>query len=162
MKVRKRSDIVHADLDAKYENLINVFQFVIGNTDYSLIKGPEADECCHNAVLYSVKNEPPFYSIPYDLDFSGLVDAPYAGTNPAFRLSSVRERLYRGICSNNDQLAATIQQFRDKKSDIYAIIDEMTMLSRNSRSSAIRFLNQFFDRIDDKQYLQKEFYDGCN
>ena len=162
MKVQEKTWIEHADIDAAYENLINIFQYVIGNTDYSLIKGPEEDECCHNAVLYSAGDGPPYYSIPYDLDFSGLVDAPYAGTNPAFRLSSVRERLYRGICSNNDMLAATIQHFRDKRNDVFAIIDEMTMLSRNSRNFAIRYMNQFFDRIEDEQFVRKEFYDGCN
>ena len=90
------------------------------------------------------------------------MDAPYAGTNPAFRLSSVQERLYRGICSNNDKLAATIQQFREKKNDVFAIIDEMTMLSSNSRNSATRFLDLFYKRIDDERYIQREFYDGCN
>ena len=162
MKVRKGTWIEHEDLDAGYENLVNVFQFVIGNTDYSLIKGPEENECCHNAVLYSADDGPPYYSIPYDLDFSGLVDAPYAGTNPAFRLSSVQDRLYRGICSNNDRLADTLQQFRDKKDDVYAILDEMTMLTGNSRNAARRFLSRFYDRIDDERYIQREFYDGCN
>jgi hypothetical protein len=162
MEVRKISRIEHENIDADYENLINVYQFVIGNTDYSLIKGPDDDECCHNAVLYSATEEPPYFAIPYDLDFSGIVDAPYAGTNRNFRLSSVRERLYRGLCDNNDLLAGTIQRFRDRKSDIYAIIDEMTMLSRNSRSATTRFLNQFYDRIDNDAYIQEEFYDGCN
>ena len=41
------------ELDAAHTNLINVFQFMIGNTDFSLIRGPADDDCCHNSVPFS-------------------------------------------------------------------------------------------------------------
>jgi hypothetical protein len=162
MKVVERGEISHEDLDADYENLINVYQYMIGNTDFSLVKGPEEDDCCHNAVLFSATGDAPYASIPYDFDFAGLVNAPYALPNPQFRLKNVRQRLYRGQCSNNELLPAAFQEFEAKRKDVFAIIDEMTMLSRNSRNSVTRYLKYFYRVIGDDEKIQRDFIEKCN
>jgi hypothetical protein len=89
----------YRQLDAGQTNLINLFQYLIGNTDYSLIRGPLDDNCCHNSVPFSDGNDT--YSIPYDFDFAGLVNAPYADPNPRLNLRNVRTRLYRGRCGRD-------------------------------------------------------------
>lgn len=162
MEVVKRGEISHDDLDPEYENLINVYQYMIGNTDFSLVKGPEEDDCCHNAVLFSPNEEAPYLSIPYDLDFAGIVNAPYAVANPNFRLKTVRQRLYRGQCSNNDRLPDTLSNFMDKRDEVFAIISEMRMLSRNARSSVTRYLEDFYRNISDPRTVQEDFIEKCN
>ena len=41
--------------------------------------------------------------VPYDFDFSGLVDAPYADPPEGIPVNSVRQRTYRGYCSHLSQ-----------------------------------------------------------
>ena len=41
--------------------------------------------------------------MPYDFDYSGLVDAPYAVPPDSIHLANVRVRRYRGFCLHNDR-----------------------------------------------------------
>ena len=59
-------------LDAAQSNMVNVYQYFIANTDFSLVAGPKDSDCCHNTVLYQ-KDSDPFISIPYDFDNAGLI-----------------------------------------------------------------------------------------
>lgn len=155
-------NISHDDLDSPQENLVNVFQYMIGHTDFSLVQGPQYDICCHNAVLLSESGGPPFIPMPYDFDFSGLVDAPYAAANPRFELKSVRQRLFRGECSNNEFLPNTVAHFLEKKETIYAIIDELDMFRNKDRGSVTRYLDSFFEDISQAEIIRKKFIDKCN
>ncbi|MEO1203957.1 MAG: hypothetical protein AAFX10_14715, partial [Pseudomonadota bacterium] len=75
-----------ATLEPGYSNLVGVFQYFAGNTDYSMISSPDKDDCCHNTQLYG--DESQAIAVPYDFDQSGLVDAAYASPNPRLERSS--------------------------------------------------------------------------
>ncbi len=161
MKSVKGGNVKHADLDPRAQNLVSVFQYLIGNTDYSLVQGPADDDCCHNSKLLSKTGGPPYTPLPFDFDFSGLVDAPYAAPNPRFRIKSVRTRLYRGICSNNDLLPETFQQFLDKQDAIYALVDELYMFNGRSRRVTVNYLNAFYETITDQKKIDRQFKAKC-
>lgn len=161
MKSMKTGDVTHADLDRWQQNLVYVFQYMIGNTDFSLINGPKVDECCHNSRLLSGTGGAPFTPLPYDFDFSGLVDAPYAAPNRRFRLASVRSRLYRGQCSDNDLLADTFRHYLDRKDAVYAILDEIAMANPPARQKVIRYLDSFYDDITQRDTIAEEFIGKC-
>jgi len=154
------SGLNYSDLDPAHTNLISLFQFMIGNTDYSLIRGPADDDCCHNAVPYT--DGTIMRSIPYDLDFSGLVNAPYAEPNPQFRIRNVRTRVYRGRCANNGYLPATIQLFQDKKAEIYALIGELTALDDRNRDQVTAYFDDFYALISDPSEVEKELVRECS
>ncbi len=128
-----------AEINPEHLNLTSIFEYFIGNTDFSPIVGPPDSDCCHNYVLF--KNEDTLITaIPYDYDQSGLVDAPYATPNPNFRLRTVRQRLYRGRCMNNSYVESSIQQFQDKREAIYALIDGQQGLKKRTRKDLIGFV----------------------
>lgn len=155
-----KTELSYSELDPAHTNLVNVFAFMIGNTDYSLILGPAGDDCCHNAVPFT--DGTIMYSIPYDLDFSGLVDAPYAEPNPQFNIRSVRTRVYRGRCSNNDVLPATIAQFEEKKDEIYGVINELPGLDDRNRKQATAYLDTFYELIANPKRFDRAFVRGCS
>jgi hypothetical protein len=161
MKSMNIGDVTYDDLDPQQQNLVYVFQYMIGNTDFSLINGPEFSNCCHNSRLLSANGSPPFTPLPYDFDFSGLVKATYAKPNKRFRLASVRSRLYRGNCGNNDLLPDTFRYFIEKKDAVYAIVDELDMFTANTRRSVIRYLDSFYDDITRPEAKAEEFTDKC-
>jgi hypothetical protein len=162
MKSLKLGDVTHEELDPRQENLVNMFQYMIGNTDYSLVNGPADDDCCHNSMLLSATDGPPYTPLPYDFDFAGLVNAPYAAANPAFKLPNVRVRLYRGQCSNNELLPDTIQHFLDKKDAVYAIIDELDMFSSKARRGTTSYVNSFYRDIMNPKLIQQRIINYCN
>ena len=134
-------------LDPVYTNMTSVFQYLIANTDFSPVAAAPGENCCHNGVLLG-KRDAAIYAVPYDFDMSGFVDAPYATPNPRFKLRSVRQRLYRGRCVNNERLPATFEHFREQRAAIEALIDAHTPLSERERKATRRFVDQFYKIIN--------------
>lgn len=149
-----------ASIDPERLNLTSVFAYLIGNTDFSPIAGPPGDECCHNYVLFG-NNIDPIIAIPYDFDQSGFVDAPYAVVNENFRIRSVRQRLYRGRCVNNEHLAASLQKFGDNRDAIYALIDEQEGLKPRVRQDLVRYVDGFYKLIDNPKDVERRMIDKC-
>ena len=68
-----------------------VFQYLIGNTDWSV-------QYMQNIKLVAADSIAVPVAVAYDFDHSGMVNAPYAKPAEELRMSSVRERRYRGYC----------------------------------------------------------------
>lgn len=147
-------------LDPAYANLVDVFQYFAGNTDYSLINGADDDDCCHNTHLF-VGDGGPVFAVPYDFDMSGLVDARYATPNPELGIESTRDRLYRGFCDHNEHLAASLELFERRKPEFYALIDELPGMTNGSRKGMRRFVDRFFRMSDDPKAVDNELVTEC-
>ena len=142
-----------------YTNLISMFHYMIGNTDFSPIAGPDA-KCCHNHVLLGTEGEL-FYSVPYDFDQAGLVDAKHGQTNPRFKLSSAKQRLYRGRCSNNEHLTSTIAHFLSKREALFKLIGEQEGLGDATRRELTKFVEKFYDIINSPKQIERQFVKKC-
>lgn len=149
-----------AQIDPEYLNLTSIFQYFVGNTDFSPIAAPPGDDCCHNYILFQNPGSL-ITAIPYDFDQSGFVDAPYANANPKFRLRSVRQRLYRGRCVNNDYVEGSIQKFRDQREEIYALVEAQQGFSDETRDDLVKFIDQFYAIIEDPKDVEKLILKRC-
>ena len=99
--------------DRQQINLVSIFQYMIGNTDWSV-------PVMHNIKLMIPKNDTLArpYPIPYDFDYAGIVNAPYAVPDEALETQSVTERVYRGFPRNMNELQVNIDKFKEKKEQI--------------------------------------------
>lgn len=136
------SDLSPADA-ARYALL----QHMIANHDWSMRAGPAGKDCCHNAELIGPLGPATTIPVPYDFDFSGFVDAPYATPPEQLHISSVRERAYRGYCLDNSQVLAVARQMREARPQMMAAITSTPGLDPNTASRAISFLDGFFADI---------------
>jgi hypothetical protein len=141
-------------------NLTSIFQFIIGNTDFSPIAGPAGDGCCHNYVLFG-NDVDPIVAIPYDFDQSGFVNAPYALPNERFRIHSVRQRLYRGRCVNNEHLEASLMRFQEHRDAIYETILEQEGLEPGVRKQLVHYIDDFYEIIDDPRDVKRRIINKC-
>lgn len=146
-------------LRPEYLNLISVYHYLIGNTDFSPVAGADAN-CCHNHVLLG-KDRELMLSVPYDFDQSGLVSAPHGITNPRFRLRSSKQRLYRGRCINNPHLEATVATYLDKREAILKLTSEQEGVTPSSAKSMTRFVEQFYKTIASPKRVNREFAKRC-
>ena len=149
------SDIRPADL-----NLTSVFQYFLANTDFSPIATAPDEDCCHNQALFA-PDDGLHYTIPYDFDRSGWVNAAYATPNPRFNLRSVRDRLYRGRCVNNEYLDASLGLFRTHRPAIEALVNGLPELSKGSRKYLLKFSDRFYETIDDPKKLDRAIVRNC-
>jgi len=149
-----------ASIQADVLNLTSIFQFLIGNTDFSPIAGPPGDDCCHNYVLFG-NDVDPIMAIPYDFDQSGLVNAPYAEPDARFRIRNVRQRVYRGRCVNNEHVEASLSQFRDHRDAIYEKITEQEGLESDVRKQLINYVDSFYELINNPRDVQRKMINKC-
>jgi len=129
-----------------------VFQDLIANHDWSMRAGPAGDECCHNARLIGVAGPGQVIPVPYDFDFSGLVNAPYATAPDELGIGDVRQRVYRGYCSHGAQALAAARQMRDQRPAMLAVLAQTAGIESRTVQTATAFLDRFFNDIatDDK------------
>jgi hypothetical protein len=124
-----------------------LFQHMIANHDWSMRAGPAGDECCHNAKLIGPLALGSVTPIPYDFDFSGMVDAPYATPPAELHISSVRQRQFRGYCFHNRQTLAAAAKFRAARPTILGVLDQTPGLDERTRRKAAAYLEGFFAEI---------------
>jgi hypothetical protein len=148
------------DLDLDYTNLASVFHYFIGNTDFSPIATSLDKNCCHNHSLFGNEGEK-IYSIPYDFDMAGFVNAPHARPNPRFKLRSVRDRRYRGRCFNNSRIPASVERFFVRQEEIYPLIDRQSLMTRGTRKAMLRFVDGFFKSLNSPEKIAKELNKNC-
>ena len=140
--------------DPAYMTLVAMFEYFIGNTDWSVWGR-------HNIVLVQ-KTEPPLMlAIPYDFDFSGAVNAPYASPPPQLPIHSVRERYYRGYCQPDSVLAAVLVRFRAAKDSMYAAVRAVPDLPEGDVKGLLGYFNDFYAAIENQGFVQREFVRGC-
>ena len=149
-----------AQLEGAYSDLTSLFQYFIGNTDFSPIAGAKGEDCCHNTTLFGNEGEP-IFAIPYDFDMSGFVNAPYADPNPRFKIKRVTQRLYRGRCAHIGNLEDSVREFQEKRDEIIAMIANLPELSDKSRKKLLKFTEEFYKVIDDPKRLERQITKKC-
>jgi len=149
-----------AALDPVHLNLTSVFQFLIGNTDFSPIAKPDYNECCHNYVLFS-NDKDLLVAVPYDFDQSGLVSAPYALPGRQFGVRTVRQRIYRGRCQNNDYVDGSIDRFKAVRNNVFALIETQDGLTRKVRKILAEYVQDFYDIAVDPRRVSRLMLDKC-
>jgi hypothetical protein len=141
-------------------NLASMFQYFVGNTDFSPIATAPDEDCCHNQALFT-SEDGPYRTIPFDFDQTGLVDAKHAAPNPRFGIPTVKRRLYRGRCVNNELLPSTLQHFRDKRPEIEALIENQQELTPTTRRLMLKYVDSFYGTIDNPKAVKRRIVDEC-
>lgn len=143
------------DLDPYQDALIGVFQYFIGNTDFSI-------GALHNAELIQ-RPDGTVLPIAYDFDFSGAVNARYATVDTSLSVRNVRDRLFRGFCVDTEEFKRVIALFNDKKSAIYALYaDEVGQrMARRTVDETLKYFDQFYDTINNPRKVKREIFDAC-
>ena len=137
-------------------NKMAVFQYLIGNTDWSV-------QYQQNIKLITPDSGLTTIAVPYDFDHAGLVNAPYAKPAEELRMSSIRQRRYRGYCVQdlskfNDVLA----EYRRQKDEVLKLFTSCTLLDQKFLKSNSQWLEEFYNTINDDKSWQKDFAYPCD
>ncbi len=132
--------------------ITSVFEYMIGNTDWSVLAGHNI-----NLLLSKTDSFQHLYPVPYDFDYSGLVNTTYAVPDPRLNITNVRERLYRGYAPTMDELDEIFITFKNQKNNMYSLIENFPLLKSRDKKDLINYLDEFFDLID-RPYKVKEAF----
>lgn len=159
-KLVKKKRIEKTEYMPEHLHLATVFEYLLGNTDYSVILGPKGENCCHNIIPLQA-NDGMLVPVPYDFDVSGFVNPPYTGPPEHLGLRSLRQRLYRGYCQNTEGFKNSFAVFLEKKDAVYALLNKAEGMQDKTRQSAIRYLDKFYESITEEEKINSQFIEKC-
>lgn len=161
MVKRNKAIVVDRDLqprqiETKAFLKMAVFQYLIGNTDWSI-------QYRQNIKLLAADSTAVPIAVAYDFDHSGLVSAPYAKPAEELLMSSVRQRRYRGYCVQDMNLFTDIlAEFNRLKNELYKLYAGSMLLDKKYISSTIKYLDEFYATINKTKLWQNEFAYPCD
>jgi hypothetical protein len=146
--------VFSSDYEPMAAGLLYVFQYLIGNEDWSVTH-------FHNVKLLRVGMD--HFPVPYDFDWSGLVNAPYAYPHDAYadKIRNIRDRLYCGSCSDRINYATLFREFNEKRAAIEELIAAETLLTERNREEAQEYVDDFFEVINDTRRAERVIVRAC-
>ena len=154
------SRIPVASLSAADSGRVGVFEYMIGNLDWAMQAGPGGSDCCHNNPLIG-PGPAGLVPVPYDWDFSGLVDAPYATPPDSINVTSVRQRRYRGFCRFNNEARSAIASIRAQQAPLMATFASVPGMDPKTGKKATTYLGGFFADIATDASAEAKLIKSC-
>jgi hypothetical protein len=142
-----------AIFDPDHAAMMSVFEYMVGNTDFSM-------QVFHNVELLRMENGA-YVPVPFDFDFTGLVNARYARPDPQFKSGSVRYRIYRGFCRPTVDFDAIYAQFNGIRDEVYEIVRSIDGITEKTVEEAIDYLDEFYEVINDPEEARRKITDAC-
>ena len=141
------------ELDDAQATLFSFFQYFIGNTDWKV-------SVLHNVKLLDQNIGFPV-AVPYDFDWAGAVDPPYAAPHPDLGTNDVRERVFISPCRTDYDIGRVIDMFNERKDQIYALYTGLSALEERSLQRSIGYIDEFYEVLSDPEAVRREFVRSC-
>ncbi len=150
----KKGNLNTEQTDRRQMTTVALFEFMIGNTDWAVTVG-------HNTRLILSKEDTLSkpYVVPYDFDYSGLVNTYYSIPDEKLEIESVTQRSYRGYPRTMPELQQALDTFRVQKKNIYDLINNFSYLSARSKREMTGYLDGFYEIVDNPKMVKYNFID---
>lgn len=127
-----------------------LFQFMIGNTDFSAAYQ-------HNEKIFFIDKK--IVPVPYDFDMSGFVNPSYAIVSVVndveLPITRVTQRMYRGFEQDEKVVQQVRQEFLDRQTEVFNILDQNKIFFEDPKefTEAREFLLDFYQILsNDKKF----------
>ena len=124
-------------LHAKTENIMSVFQYMIGNEDWRT-------EMQRNVKLVVPTQGGAMIPVPYDFDFAGFVNASYARPRSDLGSSRITERYFLGQPSPGLIMEKTMRKIQLYQRHFGAMIGKFELLRNTDREELIAYVDSFY------------------
>ena len=141
---------ISADSCSSFDyDVLCMFQYMISNTDWNI-------GLLHNIKIIEKKKTGAIVVVPYDFDYSGLVNSEYSVPNPDYPQFGVRHRIYIGDYPTDEEMDKIIKHYLDKEKEIYALVNDFELLDKGWRRDMNRFLKQFYKDLKNPKKLKRK------
>lgn len=132
----------------------DLFQFMIGNTDWSSLYQ-------HNMKILKLDAKT-VVPLAYDFDMTGMVMPPYAQVSSLVDIKNVSDRLFRGFCRDEEMMTSIRNEFLAKEDLIYGEIERQAfLLPPNEVRFMNNYLKEFFDILKDDKRFDFNILSAC-
>ena len=147
-------NVARYEVNKQHYEMLSVFQYMIMNKDWSV-------PLLHNIKLIATNPYNGPLPVPYDFDWSGMINIPYQVPSAKWNPNSNPERKYLGICSKKKDLKKTFKIFNDKKEKLYHLVLHSQELTFGVKQKMTGELDAFYNVISSNTLIRKEFIKPC-
>lgn len=135
---------------------LSLFQYMIGNVDWSITAQ-------HNVKLLRVNElgEDLPYAIPYDFDYAGFVNATYAINVQNPEISSVKTRMFVGVCYTKKEYKEIAKRFSEKKNEITSLINNFELLEPKTKKRISNYISDFYELLEQPDFYEEYVLPVC-
>lgn len=133
---------------------IHMFQYMIANMDFVV-----SDRQNVKIITNPEMGGRPLV-VPYDFDWSGLVDASY--TFQTDKSAYEARQKYKKLCQPASAYEEMIAEFQSKQEEVWALYEDNPYLSDESISYTLKNLKGFYKSLKKSKTLETVFLKDCN
>lgn len=152
----KKDDLSLRHMSQEDMDRVALFMYMIGNSDYSIAGR-------HNLKVLGLGNYGinGFTPVPYDFDYSGLVNASYAVPGEALGIESVRDRYYLGACRDDQTYQKAMDHLERHREEILNLVQEFPLITDKARNEMIAYLESYFSGAQGKSFMEYSLRSTC-
>lgn len=143
------------DVEKESFKKMAIFQYMIGNKDWFVTSR-------RNIIILQPKDSLLLpIVVPYDFDFSSLVNAHY--TKPKRVPDEYLEdrRQYKGLCYSIGEFNAAFVFYKNLRPELESIIKKMKLIPLEARNINLTYIDSFYDIISSMNLIKEKFLDVC-
>jgi len=141
------------DVDQEQLALVHLFNYMIANKDFDI-------QVRQNVKIVDQGEEKPLV-IPYDFDWSGMVNAPY--TKLSDREGPVYEerQRYKKLCLSEEAYQTLLDRFLAIEDQVLALYEHSPHFSDEQKTEIMGYFKTFFKEIKKPKTITQVFRRGC-
>ncbi len=140
--------------DKPHFAVFSLFQFLIGNTDWSAT-------IMQNVKLLYDQRKGYFIPVPYDFDLCQWVSASYASDYRDTESTVSREPFIKGYCQDYDDFKNAIEEYNKKREKIYNLVSGFDYIDKKKKNKLLSHIHDFYLVINDKNLFMENLNNYC-
>lgn len=152
----ERDDLSMRHMVAEDMDRVAQFMYMIGNPDYSVYGR-------HNIKVLGVGNYGGrgYTPVPYDFDYSGLVNTYYAIPGEELGIESVRERYYLGACRSDQAYQRAMDYLAGHREEILDLVQEFPLIDDKVKKDMVTYLESYFNEAEGRNFIKYRLRSTC-
>ncbi|WP_320017708.1 hypothetical protein [Labilibaculum manganireducens] len=124
--------------------MLSLFQLMIGNSDWDICR-------LHNIEILSVDEQSIPVAVPFDFDWSGIINQTYFTLDPQIAPDAKYKRIYKGYRWSDEELNAAFTDFNELKEAFLELISRCEYLNEENRHGVTEYILKFYELIGSKK-----------
>lgn len=144
LNAEEMEDFVNPPIEetqAVVENQVSLFQYMIGNEDWSI-------SMMRNLKAFRSKETGKYLLVPYDFDFSGIINTTYAVPSSELGLVSVEERAFMGNPTTKEIFLANKNLFLAKKDALLERLEQQKKFTSSQKYYMKKYVESFYPILE--------------
>lgn len=154
--VVKKDELAMGLMNPGQFDVVALFMYMIGNSDYSVAGR-------HNVKILGLPGfgADGYTAVPYDFDYTGLVNTMYAVPGENLGISSVTERYFLGLCRDDEAMMEALEYINQRREEILQMVNSCTYLGEKDKKEMRAYLDEYFAQASDYDIIGPKLKKTC-